>query len=146
MTRPPPILTRPDTLFPNTTRFRSPHRLRAERELRGPTHGPDPPCRRARARGRRARTRPQGVPAADRRRPRHRRHPHARPDRIDRDHAPRRHQVKRPLPAPSKRTVIVLAWVGGVMAVLLILGMLLAIARLTSDYEIGRASGRDTRW
>lgn len=43
--------------------------------------------------------------------------------------------MKRPLPAPSKRTVIVLAWVGGVMAVLLILGMLLAIARLTSDYD-----------
>lgn len=39
---------------------------------------------------------------------------------------------KKPLPAPSKRTLIIMAWVGGILAALLMMGMLVAVVLLTS--------------
>lgn len=41
---------------------------------------------------------------------------------------------KRQLPVPTKRTLVIMAWTGGVFAALLILGMLVAIVGLTTDY------------
>lgn len=60
--------------------------------------------------------------------------------------------MKRPLPAPSRRTLIVLTWIAGVTAMLLILGMLFAIVRISGENDAledradrGRADRTDLR-
>lgn len=47
----------------------------------------------------------------------------------------KRQGVKKPLPAPSKRTLIIMAWTGGILLLLLVLGMLVAIVTLSTDYS-----------